>query len=90
MSPRLIQTFFDCCLTLKTDALRKRDETLITVPCWWDGTEERYLNSSAYSFCFVVLFSCCFCCFVVMLLCCYVGMLLFIVCYLLFLTLYIA
>ena len=40
---------------MKTDALRKRDETLITVPCWWDGTEERYLNSSSYSFCFVVL-----------------------------------
>ena len=29
----------------KVRALSARGDTLITIPCWWDGSEERYASS---------------------------------------------
>ncbi len=31
---------------MKLDLVRKRGETLIQVPCWWDGLSERFFFAS--------------------------------------------
>lgn len=37
--------FFDTGLGLKIHAVGERGETLITVPCWWDGDVQRFFYS---------------------------------------------
>ena len=38
----LLRVHFDMVLHVKKIALDQRGETLVTVPCWWDGKEDRY------------------------------------------------
>ena len=36
---------FDTKPTTKAEQLRTKGETLLVVPCWWDGSNERFLPS---------------------------------------------
>ena len=36
---------------LKHALLRERSETLVVIPCWWDGSEKRYNYNLCINFC---------------------------------------
>lgn len=37
--------YFDELLQEKQTVMRERGDILISVPCWWDGSSERYNNN---------------------------------------------
>jgi hypothetical protein len=34
------------CKDIKNERLRKEQNTLVIIPCWWDGKLERYNNNN--------------------------------------------
>jgi hypothetical protein len=45
---RIMNYFIDNDENIKVDLVRTKEHTIVTVPCWWNGSSERYAFTLSY------------------------------------------